>query len=171
MGACLARLGPRAGKKGGPKTGPNPTDRGKKGSKHHVLTDRRGVPLAQMVTASNVNDVTTLPAMLDRVPAVRTRGGRRRKRPAKLHADKAYASAKNRQACRSRGIAPRLARPGIERSDRLGRHRWVVERTFGWLHRMRRLLVRYERRADIHEAFLTLGCTLIALKVRTTWFC
>ena len=47
----------------------------------------------------------------------------------------------------------------------------MVERTFGWLHRMRRLLVRYERRADIQEAFLTLGCALIALKVRTTWFC
>jgi transposase len=161
----------RAGKKGGPKTGPNPTDRGKKGSKHHVLTDRRGIPLTQTLTAANVNETTTLPAMLDRVPRLPTRGGRPRRRPKKLHVDKGYASAKNRQACRSRGIVPRIPRKGVERSDRLGRYRWVVERTFGWLHRMRRLLVRYERRADIHEAFLTLGCALIALRALTTWFC
>jgi transposase len=50
---------------------------------------------------------------------------------------------------------------GIESSERLGRYRWVVERTLSWLNRFRRLKVRYERRADIHRAFLTLGCALI----------
>jgi transposase len=51
------------------------------------------------------------------------------------------------------GIACRIARIGREWSTRLGRHRWVVERTLAWLNRMRRLAIRYERRADIHDAF------------------
>jgi transposase len=57
--------------------------------------------------------------------------------------------------------APRIARRGIESRERLGRHRWVVERTLSWLNRFRRLKVRYERRADIHHAFLSLGCALV----------
>jgi transposase len=60
-----------------------------------------------------------------------------------------------------RGIKCRIARRGIERSDRLGRHRWVVERTLAWLAKYRRLTIRYERRADIHQAFLSLACSLI----------
>jgi transposase len=52
-------------------------------------------------------------------------------------------------------------------SERLGRHRWVVERTFAWLNRYRRLTVRYERRADIHQAFLSLGCSLICWQALT----
>lgn len=102
--------------------------------------------------------------MLDRVRPVRGRVGRPRRRPTKLHADKGYASKANRHACRARGITPRIARPGVESSRRLGRHRWVVERTIAWLHRFRRLVVRYERRADIHQAFLTLGGALILWK-------
>jgi transposase len=66
-----------------------------------------------------------------------------------------------RQALRRRGIVPRIACRGIDSSERLGRYRWVVERTLSWLNRYRRLKVRYERRADIHQAFLTLGCALI----------
>lgn len=62
-----------------------------------------------------------------------------------------------------RGIQPRIARRGIESSERLGRHRWVVERTLAWLARLRRLTVRYERRTDIHLAFTTLGCALVCL--------
>lgn len=82
----------------------------------------------------------------------------------KLHADKAYDHVFCRMACRIRGIAPRIARRGVEAKDRLGRHRWVVERTFAWLHgAYRRLATRYERRAEIHEAFLSLGAALICL--------
>ena len=81
--------------------------------------------------------------------------------PAKLHADKAYSSRANRRALRVRGITPRIARPGIESSERLGRYRWVVERALAWLGRFRRLAIRYERRADIHLAFLDLGCALV----------
>ncbi len=55
--------------------------------------------------------------------------GRPRRRPAKLHADKAYGSQPLREGLRRRSITPRIARRGIESSERLGRHRWVVERT------------------------------------------
>jgi transposase len=101
---------------------------------------------------------------LDAVPPVRSGGrGRPRRRPGKLHADKAFDHRRCRRECRARGITPRIARRGIESSERLGRHRWVVERTLAWLARFRRLVVRYERRADIHLAFTTLGCALVCL--------
>ena len=102
-----------------------------------------------------------LDVMLDAIPPVRGKRGRPRRRPEKLHADKAYDTAACRRACRARHIRPRIARKGIESSQRLGRHRWVVERTFAWLGRYRHLVVRYDRRADIHEAFLSLGCSLM----------
>jgi transposase len=148
-------------KGGGAKTGPNPTDRGKKGSKHHVLTERQGIPVAVGLTAANVNEATTLEAMVDAVPPIGGKRGRPLRRPKKLHGDKAYNSRHNRAALRQRHIQPRLARKGIESRERLGRYRWVVERTIAWLHQFRRLAVRYERRADIHEAFLQLGAVLI----------
>jgi IS5 family transposase len=69
---------------------------------------------------------------------------------------------RNRRECRERGITPRVARRGIESSERLGRHSWVVERTLAWLSRFRRLTVRQERRADIDLAFTILGCALTA---------
>ena len=59
---------------------------------------------------------------------------------------------------------PRIARRGIESSQRLGRHRYAVERSLAWLVGYRRLQVRYERRADILLGFLFLACALICLK-------
>jgi IS5 family transposase len=134
------------------------------------MVERQGIPLVIRHTAANVHEATTLEMMVDAIPAIRNRRGRPRKRPEKLHADKAYNSRHNRQVLRKRGIQPRIARKGIESSERLGRHRWVVERTLAWLNRYRRLKVRYERRADIHQAFLTLGCALICLNF-THRFC
>lgn len=99
--------------------------------------------------------------MVDAIPPLKQKRGRPRKRPAKLHADKGYDSKANRKALRKRGITPRIARRGIESSTKLGKHRWVVERTFAWLTHFRRLTIRYERRLDIHQAFLQLGCALI----------
>jgi transposase len=141
--------------------GPNPTDRGKPGTKRHLLTDRQGIPLAALLTGANRQDSILLEPMLDAVPPITQPSGQRRRRPAKLHADKAYDFPRCRQALTRRHIQSRIARRGIESSARLGRHRWVVERTLAWLSRFRRLTIRYERRADIHQAFLTLGCALI----------
>ncbi len=99
--------------------------------------------------------------MVDSVEPIKGRRGRPRKRPEKLHADKGYDYPRCRRFLRRRGIKARIARRGIESSEKLGRHRWVVERSFSWLYRFRRLTVRYERRADIHQAFLDLACSLI----------
>jgi transposase len=99
--------------------------------------------------------------LIDAVPLIQCPSGQRRKRPAKLHADKAYDIPRCRRALTRRKIKVRIARRGIESSARLGRYRWVVERTLAWLARYRRLTIRYELRAEIHQAFLTLGCALI----------
>lgn len=155
------RLRHSGGKKGGEETGPNPTDKGKPGSKHHLLVDRKGIPLTLLLTAANVHDSKVLDDLLDSIPAIPGPRGRPRFRPDKLHADKGYDYPRCRRSCRKRGIRPRIARRGIEPKDRLGRHRWVVERTHAWRGKFRRLRIRDERRADIHLAFLNLGCALI----------
>jgi transposase len=154
-------------KRGGDDTGPNPVDRGKRGSKYHLVVDRRGIPLSVLITAANTADLTQLEPLVDAIPPIvgpRGRPGRPRFRPAKLHADKAYDSAEKRRALRRRGIAPRIARRGVESSERLGRYRWVVERSLAWLLGFRRLGVRYERRAEMLVAFLRLACALICLR-------
>ncbi len=159
-------LGERGGQKGGEAVGKNPTDRGKPGSKRHLVSDRGGVPLAVVLTAANVHDSKVLEEAVDAIEPIRRPAGspgRPRKRPEKLHADKAYDFPRCRKALRKRRVKARIARRGVDSSERLGRHRWVVERTLAWLARYRRLAVRYERGADIHEAFLRLGCSLICL--------
>ncbi|AWB26105.1 MULTISPECIES: IS5 family transposase [Methylobacterium] len=160
-----------AAKKGGPATGPNPTDRGKPGTKRHILTDAKGIPLALKLTGANVHDSRMLEAVVDAVPPIRSCWGPPRKRPLKLHADKAYDHRRCRQALTRRRIQPRIARRGIERSQRLGRRRWVVERTLAWFAQFRRLAIRYERRHDIHLAFSTLAAALIVWRFIERWFC
>jgi transposase len=110
------------------------------------------------------SDSTVLEELVDTVEPVRGPGkGRPRKRPKKLHADKGYDFPRCRRALRKRGIGARIGRRDIDSSERLGRYRWVVEHTLVWLSWFRRLTVRYEKRADLHEAFLYLGCALIWL--------
>ncbi len=125
------------------------------------MGDRGGLPLASLLTGANRHDSVVFEELLDAVPPIRQPNGRRRKRPGKLHADKAYDIPRCRQALTRRHIKGRIARKGVDSRQRLGRHRWVIERTLAWLNRYRRLTVRYERRADIHQVFLTLGCCLI----------
>ncbi len=161
------RFAERARQKGGEATGPNPTDRGKPGSKYHLVVDRGGIPLAVRLSAANAHDATQLIPLVDAIPSIigpRGKPGRPRKRPAKLHGDKGYDYPALRRALRARGITPRIARRGIDSSERLGRHRWVVERTQAWLLGCRRLGVRYERRADLLQGLLHLACALICLR-------
>jgi transposase len=167
----LARQRLLPGQRGGELTGPNPTDRAKPGSKRHLLVEAAGIPLAFLLTPANVHDSTMLEPVLDAVPPIRQCAGRPRKRPGKLHADKGYDYPRCRRACRKRGVVPRVARRGIESGERLGRYRWVVERTLAWFARFRRLAVRYERRADILEAFHHLAAALICLGFVRRWFC
>jgi len=87
--------------------------------------------------------------------------GRPRKRPEKLHADKGYDFRRCRESLRQRGIKARISRRGIDTSEKMGQHQWIVELTLAWLGRYRRLKVRNERRADIHQAFLSLRYVLV----------
>ena len=125
------------------------------------------MPLVALLSGANRHDSIVLESVLDAVPLIRQSNRRRRKRPDKLHADKAYDIPRCRQALHRRHIKARIARKGIDSRERLGRHRWVVERTLAWLNRFRRLTVRYERRVDLHPAFLTLGCALICFRKLT----
>ncbi|WP_097886231.1 IS5 family transposase [Streptomyces sp. st140] len=151
-------------KKGGSLAGPNPVDRGKAGSKLHVLTDAQGLPMVVGVSAANVNDVQALGPLVLGIPAVRSRRGPRRQRPEKVRADKAYHSAGNLAWLRERNITPRIARPGVESSERLGRHRWKIERSISWLFGYRRLTVRYERKGSHFLAFLGLAAAMTCYK-------
>ncbi len=84
------RLLPRPGVKRGSQTGPSPVDRGRAGSKHHLITDGHGTPLAVLLTGGNRNDVTQLLPLLDAIPPARGRVGRPRRKPDSLFADRGY---------------------------------------------------------------------------------
>jgi hypothetical protein len=152
----LIGTGTFSGKRGGP-TGPNPVDRGKSGSKVQVLSDRRGIPLAAGVSAADTHNSQALRPLVMVVPAVRSRRGPRHRRPDKLHADKAYDSRDLRAWVRDRGIGVRIARKGIESGEKLGRHRWVIERAIAWVFNYRRLAIQHECHGNTFCTFLTLA--------------
>jgi transposase len=123
------------------------------------------------LTGANTNDGTQLIPLVDAIPPVRGKPGAPRRRPQSAYGDRAYYSRMRKILLHARGIEPRLAKPRTAHGSGLGRKRWVIERTLSWLHQFRRLRVRYDRRADIHEAFLTLGCALICWKKLPSGFC
>jgi transposase len=153
-GRAPAWTRPACAPSAGDHVGANPVDRGKPGSKMQLVCQGSGLPLTAAVTAANIADVTMLAAMVDDIAPVRTQSGRPRHRPGKLDADKGYDSAANRAWLRRRGIRVRIARRGIESSQRLGRHRWRVERALSWLSCYRRLAVRWARDSERFFAFV-----------------
>jgi transposase len=98
---------------------------------------------------------------VDAVPLLQGGRGRPRCRPDCVIADRGYDAESIREGLRIRGISPRLTKRNTGHGSGLGRYRWIVERTFAWLNQFRRLRVRYEKRSDIHQAFLSLACALI----------
>ncbi|MEW2163855.1 IS5 family transposase [Streptomyces sp. NPDC007084] len=150
--------------KRGAHTGPSPVDRARPGSKHHLITDRHGTPLSVSLTGGNRHDVTQLIPLLDAIPHIRGARGRPRHRPKRLFGDRGYDYAKYRRLIRARGITPKVARKGTAHGSGLGKTRWVVERTFAWLHQFKRLRIRYEVRADLHLGLLQLACSIICLR-------
>lgn len=98
---------------------------------------------------------------IDAIPALRGLPGRPRQRPGKLHADKGYDYRRCRAYLKAKGILSRIARRSVESSQRLGKHRWVVERTHAWFAGFGKLRIRFERRLDIHQALLTLAAAII----------
>jgi transposase len=125
------------------------------------LVDATGIPLAWTLTGGNRNDVTQLIPLLERVPPVRGKVGRPRRRPARVSADRGYDHDKYRRELRTRGVKPVIARRNTVHGSGLGKERWVVERTFAWLHNLRRLRIRYERNPELHMAFMLLGCAVV----------
>lgn len=105
--------------------------------------------------------MTQLLPLVDGIPPLRGRPGRPLRKPRLVQGDRAYDSQPHRDQLEQRGIASQLAKRGRPHGSGLGRTRWVVERTMAWLHRFRRLNMRYERRPCVHEAFLTLACALV----------
>ena len=144
------------------KTGPNPTNRGKNGSKRHLMTDGNGIPLAIAHGGVNCHDPEMAVPLVDAVPPIKQPCGAPRKRPDEVLADRAYdAEAKIRKPLCRRGIRPLVARRNTEHGSGLGRFRYVVKACFDWPFNWRRLRVRYEKRSDIHHAFLTIGCIIL----------
>ncbi|MBW8706965.1 hypothetical protein MBT84_45775 [Streptomyces sp. MBT84] len=108
-----------------------------------MITERTGLPVSVGISAANLHDSQALVLLVEGIPPIRSRRGRRRRRPGKLHGDKGYDYDHLRRWLRARDITPRSARRGTDSSQRLGRHRWTVERTMAWLTGCRRLHRRY----------------------------
>ena len=117
-----------------------------------------------LLSAANTHDSKLFEPLLETNPAVRGHRhhpGRPRRRPAKVHADKGYDYLRCRRYLHRRGIKVRIARRGTEDKTKLGRHRWVVQRTVTWLLRFKRLGLRYDRTQLTPRPLLTLACVLI----------
>src|SRR5437870_1922221 len=117
-----------------------------------------------ILSAANAHDVTQLLPLVEAIPAIKGKRGRPRQRPERVQGDRAYDSEPHRLQLRERGIEPVLAKRNTEHGSGLGVYRWVVERTISWLHQFRRLRLRTERLAEMHQAFIWLACSLICLR-------
>lgn len=152
---------------GGEKTGPNPTDRGKPGSKHTVLVDRHGVPLAIRTTGANESDQRQiLPLILD-FPKIGGKAGRPKQLPDELYADRGFDNEAMRTFLRWLGITPHIAKKGTAHGSGLGKVRWVVERTIGWIKGLRRMRIRYDRLGVIQDAWSNLAVSVICFQILT----
>ncbi|MFD0312454.1 transposase [Streptomyces sp. NPDC127119] len=127
-------------------------------------SDGHGTPLKVITTAANANDVTQTLAFVDGIPPMAGRPGRPRRRPASLLGDKVYDSNPNRREMRRSRTLSVISRKGAPNIKGLGKLRYVVEQIFALLHQFKRLAVRWERRTELHDAFVSLACSLICWK-------
>ena len=150
---------------GGEDTGPSPVDRGKPGTKHTLLVDRHGVPLAVRTAGANASDQRLiLPIVLD-FPHVGGKPGRPKELPDEVYADRGYDSGGTRALLAWLGVEPHIATRGAPHGSGLGKVRWVVERTIGWLKGLRRLRVRYDRLGVIQDAWTSLAASVICFRI------
>jgi transposase len=136
-----------------------------------VLTDLHGTPLVAKVTKANEDDRKQLIPMVDAVPSVAGKVGAPKRRPKYLLADRGYDSDPHRRQLEQRGIEPVIARRNTAHGSGLGKFRWVVERTISWLHQFRRLRSRWDKRPEMHQAFLDLGAALICYRLSQAEYC
>jgi len=128
-----------------------------------VLTDAQGIPLVVQTLPANQHDVTTLIPLLVDMPKVKGKAGRPKQNPKQVVADKAFDDQTLRNILRWLRIEPVIPKRGTEEHG-LGACRWFVERTISWLHQFRRLRIRWDRRPEIHQAFLTLAAAIICYR-------
>jgi transposase len=150
---------------GGEQTGPSPVDRRKKGTKHTLLVDSNGIPLAIRMAPANTSDHTQILPLVKQFPKVSGKVGRPKQRPDALYADRGYDSEKTRRLLRWMGIEPHIAKRNTEHGSGLGKVRWVVERTISWVKGLRRMRVRYDRLEIIREAWSTLAAAVICFRI------
>jgi|SRR4051812_32166586 transposase len=150
---------------GGEQTGPSPVDRRKKGTKTTLLVDRHGVPLEIQIAGANASDHRQLLPLVADFPEVGGKPGRPPQLPDELYGDRGFGSKGADAILRWLGIEPFLARPGQPHGSGLGKVRWVVERTISWLKGLRRLRVRYDRLAEVQEAWTTLAASVICFRL------
>jgi transposase len=150
---------------GGEETGPNPTDRGKTGTKHTLMVDGNGVPLALHTSGANASDQKELMPIIVEFPRVKGKPGRPREHPDEAYADRGYDNDWARLLLRWLGIEPKIAKRRTEHGSGLGTVRWVVERTNAWLKGLRRLRVRWDRLIEIQEAWNSLAMSVICFRL------
>jgi len=150
---------------GGERAGPSPVDRRKKGTKHTLLVDRHGVPLAIRTAPANASDHRQIISLVLDFPKVTGKPGRPKELPDELYADRGYDSDATRCILAWLGIEPHIARRRTAHGSGLGKVRWVVERTVSWLKGLRRLRIRYDRLAVIQDAWDTLAACVICFRL------
>ena len=141
-------------KRGGELTGPNPTDRAKKGTKYHLAVDGDGTPVACLATAANVNDTRVFERLFLGAFAVMAR-------IRTVFADKGYDAEHHRVLCRAFDVAPVIHKRGAAHGSGLGQHRWPVERSLSWVLENKRLGLRYDRCGFIVQSLLQAGCIFL----------
>lgn len=145
--------------------GPNPTDRGRCGSKLNVMADSAGTPIAVIVSAANEHDVNfILPLVFTKFPKVAGAKGRPRTKPQVVRADTGYTSKDVLDVLASAGIRGEIPQRGQANTENLGRERWPVERAIAWLKQFRRVGIRRDRLDSIYEAFVAMACSMIAYR-------
>ena len=135
------------------------------------VTEAQGIPLAVILTGANRNDVTQLHPLVGAIPPIAGKRGRPLSKPRIVQGDRGYDHDKYRRPLHTAGIVTEIARRGEPHGSGLGKTRWVVERTISWLHNFRRLRIRFERLAFIHEAFMKIACCIICWRKLQNSFC
>jgi transposase len=152
LDTCSARA-----KRGGDLTGPNPTDRGKRGSKYHIATDGDGVPVACAATAADVNDTLVFERLFLAAFAVMAR-------IRTVFADKGYDAEHHRELCRRFGAEPQIHKRGRPRGSGLGKRRWPVGRSNAWVLENKRLALRYDRLGFVIQSLLQAACIFLVAR-------
>jgi transposase len=151
----------------GKKTGPNPTDRAKKGVKRSLLTEGGGVPIGLAVEGANRNDFKMARATLESIPVERPQPTA--EEPQGMCLDKGYDYGEVRELLVEFGYTAHIRARGeeaqaIKREAGYKARRWVVERTHSWMNRYRGILIRWEKKPTNYLAMLHLACALITFR-------